>query len=215
MKISPSILAADLTDLKTIVTHMDSQVVDFLHMDVMDGHFVPTLSFGETYTKSLVKHTTIPLDVHLMVSNPEKEVPKYFEFQPYNITFHLETTDFPVRLSQTIRERGIKTGVAINPGTSESLLKPILDHVDLILLMTVEPGFYGQSFIESVNDKIESVSRMIEGRDIILEVDGGVTENNIATLYQKGVRMAVAGSACFKGGDVNDNVKKLKNAAVS
>ena len=213
MKISPSILAADLTDLKRVLLGMDPSLVDLIHIDVMDGHFVPAISFGELYTETVARHSKIPLDVHLMVKHPEVEIPKYFGLKPYNITFHLEATRFPVRLSQMIRENGIRTGVSLNPGTPVSLLEPILDHVDLILLMSVEPGFYGQKFIPSVLDKIKRCSRMIQDREILLQVDGGVGADNIRLLADIGVNISVAGSAAFRGADVNENVRILKMAA--
>ncbi len=213
MKVSPSILAADLTDLKNTLDEMDPSVVDLIHIDVMDGHFVPALSFGELYTKTVGTHTNIPLDVHLMVTHPENEIPKYLEMKPYNITYHSEATAFPIRLSQVIREAGIRAGIALNPGTPVSVLEPLMDHVDLILLMSVEPGFYGQKFIDSVLPKVKQVSEMINGRDIEIQVDGGVGPANVNALAEAGCNIVVAGSACFKGGAVNDNVKSIKNAA--
>lgn len=213
MKVSPSILAADLTDMKRILHEMDPKTVDLIHIDVMDGHFVPQLSFGEAYTKSVAAHTEIPLDVHLMVSRPELEVPKYFELKPYSITFHIEATHFPVRLSQMIRGEGIRTGVALNPGTPVETIWPILDHVDLILLMSVEPGFYGQKYIDSVTEKIKAVKERTLGHDIEIQVDGGVGTGNIKMLADAGVGIVVAGSACFKSGNVNDNVSDIKKGA--
>ncbi len=213
MKISPSILAANLIDLKATLEEMDPGKVDFIHLDVMDGHFVPALTFGEAYAKAVKQATNIPLDVHLMVSRPEAEVPKYFELEPHNITFHLEATDFPIRLAQSIREKGIKAGIALNPGTPADALEPCLDYIDMILVMSVEPGYYGQKFIESSHRKIQRIADLIGDRDIILECDGGVGTGNIGELHQGGISICVAGSACFKGGNVNDNVTALKDAA--
>ena len=213
MKISPSILAADLTDLKRILGEMDPAEVDFIHLDVMDGHFVPTLSFGEAYAAHLGRHTTIPLDVHLMVDRPEEMVPRYFDLQPHNITFHIEATNSPIRLSQLIRERGIKAGIALNPGTPVEHLSPVLDYIDLILLMSVEPGYYGQKFLPHSLGRAAALTAMIGDRDILLEVDGGVGGGNIRELAEQGVRMAVAGSSAFSSGNVNDNVRALKQAA--
>lgn len=213
MKISPSILAADLTDLKRILETMDPEIVDLIHIDVMDGHFVPAISFGELYTSTVKKHTPIPLDVHLMVTNPDLEIPKYYDLEPFNITFHLEATNFPIRLAQEIRKRGIRAGIALNPGTPIRDLEAVLDHIDLILLMSVEPGFYGQKFIPSVLDKIKECSSMIKGREILLQVDGGIGPENIRILNESGVHISVAGSAGFKGGDVNQNVRIMKITA--
>ena len=213
MKISPSILAATIVDLKRVLEQMDPARVDFVHMDIMDGHFVPQLSFGEQITKEVSALTSIPLDVHLMCDRPELEVPKYFALKPHNITFHLEASHFPIRLAQSIRERGIKAGIALCPGTPIENLEPALDYIDQILIMSVEPGFYGQKFLTSTYRKLERTRELIMGRDIILEVDGGVNTENISRLKDSGVDMCVAGSACFKSGDVNENVMALKTAA--
>ncbi len=218
MKIAPSILAADMTDLKNILHGMDPSSIDLIHMDVMDGHFVPTLSFGELYSAQVESHTSIPLDIHLMVSLPEVHIPHYLpggklKNLPYNVTFHLEATHFPVRLSKLIREAGVKCGIALNPGTPLVMLDSLYDHVDLILLMSVEPGFYGQSFIESVVPKIRTLREKIGDRKIEIQVDGGVSPANVKRLYDAGVDIAVAGSAAFKGGLVNENVRAIKKAA--
>ena len=213
--ISPSILAGDLTDMKSILKGMDPQVVDLLHIDVMDGVFVPQLSFGEKYTENVASHTAIPLDVHLMVIHPEREVPKYFALRPYNITFHREATHFPIRLAQEIRKAGIRAGIALNPATPVESLAPMLDEIDLILLMSVEPGFYGQGFIAGVMEKVAAVRMLIGERNIILQVDGGITTGNIRDVHRAGAQSFVAGSAAFKGADVNANVRVLKHAAVA
>ncbi len=215
MKLSPSLLAGDLTDMKRTLEEMDPAVVDLLHMDVMDGHFVPTLSFGEQFTRQVAASTSIPLDVHLMVTHPEREVPKYYDLKPFNITFHLEATHFPIRLAQEIRQRGIRAGVALNPGTSERLLEPLLDHIDFILVMSVEPGFYGQKFIPSARPKVRAIREMVGSRDILIQIDGGISTENIALVAQDGVDICVAGSSSFKDGKVNENVKRLKEAAKS
>lgn len=212
MDLSPSILAADLTDLKASLKELEGRV-EYLHMDVMDGHFVPTLSFGELYTKLLKQHTSIPLDVHLMVSQPEKEVPKYFPLEPANITFHVEATDFGVRLAREIRKQGIKAGVSLNPATPLSSLDYLLDEIDLVLIMSVEPGFYGQSFIDSSLGKIQKLKELIADRDITIEVDGGIDASNVGQILEAGARRIVAGSACFKGGDIAGNIGRLRDAA--
>ena len=213
MDLSPSILAADLTDLKASLAQLEGRI-EYLHMDVMDGHFVPTLSFGELYTKLLQQHTSIQLDVHLMVSNPEKEVPKYFELKPANITFHVEATDFGVRLAREIRKHGIQAGVSLNPSTPLSSLDYLLDEIDLVLIMSVEPGFYGQSFINSSLRKIRDLREKIADRPITIEVDGGIDASNVGSILEAGARRIVAGSACFKGGDIAGNIARLRDAAL-
>lgn len=210
IKISPSILAADLSDLKQQLQGMDPDMIDFIHLDIMDGHFVPTLSFGEAYVKSLSQHTNIPLDVHLMVADPENNVPKYFPFRPHNISFHIEATNFPIRLSRLIRSEDILAGVVLNPGTSLQLLEPLLDEIDFILLMSVEPGFYGQRFIPQVLDKLRKLKSMIADRNILIEIDGGVGPENIAEVFKAGADIAVCGSSAFSDGNLHENVRKMK-----
>ncbi len=212
MKISPSILAANLIDLKQTLAGMDASAIDLIHLDVMDGHFVPQLSFGEAYAKAVKEATDIPLDVHLMVDQPEVEVPKYFELQPHNITFHVEATHFPVRLAQQIRGEGIKAGVSLNPATSVDVLEPFIDSIDMVLIMSVEPGFYGQSFIEATYRKLERLQNLTAGRDILVQVDGGVNAENVAKLWDRGTRSVVAGSFLFKGEGPNDRARQLKSA---
>lgn len=206
MLLSPSILAADLIDLKSTLKVIEP-LVEFVHIDVMDGHFVPTLSFGEIYTRSVAQSTSLPLDVHLMVSRPEIEVPKYFDIKPANLTFHVEATNFGVRLANQIREQGIKAGVSLNPQTPLATIEHMLDHIDLVLIMSVEPGFYGQSFLPLALDKISSLKKMIGKRQITIEVDGGINTSNLSQVTSAGADMIVAGSAVFRGGTA-EQIKK-------
>ncbi|TGK35038.1 ribulose-phosphate 3-epimerase [Leptospira gomenensis] len=210
MKISASILAAKLTELGSTVPAYDPAAIDLMHMDVMDGNFVPQISFGEALCKEVRGLTPIPLDVHLMVSKPENHVAKYYELNPYCITFHIETTDFPVRLAQEIKNNGAKVGISLNPGTPVSSLETVLPYVDLILLMTVEPGFYGQKFIVNGMEKIRKAKEWIGSRPIELEVDGGVNETNIQELKKNGVDIVVVGAGLYKTGTPVENAKKLK-----
>ncbi|MCX7997789.1 MAG: ribulose-phosphate 3-epimerase, partial [Leptospiraceae bacterium] len=193
MKLSASVLAASITSLERVLPELNPTLIDYIHIDVMDGNFVPQISFGESITKEISTLTKIPLDVHLMVQTPEKEVPKYFSLQPEFITFHIETTHFSVRLSDSIRAQGIKVGVALNPSTPLTSIEHLLDYIDLILIMTVDPGFYGQSFVKGGFEKIAKAKELIGNKNILLEVDGGVGVNNIHTLGELGVDICVAG----------------------
>jgi ribulose-phosphate 3-epimerase len=212
MKISASILATNITSLCNTLPPLQKESIDYIHIDVMDGNFVPQISFGEAITAEVSKLTSIPLDVHLMVQNPEKEVPKYYKFKPEFITFHAETTSFGVRLSEEIKANGSKVGVSLNPSTPLSAIENLLPYMDLLLLMTVDPGFYGQSFVKSGMAKIQKASEMIKGTGIQLEVDGGVGLGNILELSGLGVGICVAGSGVFKTGDPNANGLNLKKA---
>ena len=213
MKISASILATPITGLSKLMPELKIESIDFIHMDVMDGNFVPQISFGEAITGEVKKLTSIPLDVHLMVQNPEREVPKYYAYNPEYITFHAETTNFGVRLSEDIKAHGSKVGIALNPGTPLNSIEYLLPYIDLVLIMTVDPGFYGQSFVKSGMEKIRKAKEMIGDRKIQLEVDGGVGLNNIGELARLGVDICVAGSAVFKTGNPNENGTGLKKAA--
>jgi ribulose-phosphate 3-epimerase len=212
MKISASILATQITKLSTTLPLLSQDSIDYIHMDVMDGNFVPQISFGEAITAEVKNLTNIPLDVHLMVINPEREVPKYYKYKPEYITFHIETTSFGVRLAEDIRANGSKVGISLNPSTPISLIENLLPYIDLVLLMTVDPGFYGQSFVKSGMNKIAKTKELLKGTNILLEVDGGVGLGNIQELGSLGVDICVAGSAVFKNGDPNQNGAQLKQA---
>ncbi len=211
MKISASILATPLSSLATIVPKFKSKAIDYIHMDVMDGNFVPQISFGEALTEEVGKLTDIPLDVHLMVKNPEFHVQKYYKMKPEFITFHREATNFPIRLAEEIRKNGSKVGIALNPATPVEMIEDCLPYIDLILIMTVEPGFYGQSFVKSGLEKINRAKELIGSYPIQLEVDGGVNSDNIKRLSEIGVNICVAGSAVFKSGKPNESALQLKN----
>ncbi len=213
MKISASILATQITKLSNTLPHLSIDSIDYIHMDVMDGNFVPQISFGEAITSEVKNLTSIPLDVHLMVNNPEREVPKYYKFKPDFITFHIETTSFGVRLAEEIRANGSKVGISLNPSTPVSSIENLLPYIDLVLLMTVDPGFYGQSFVKSGMKKIANTKEILRGTNILLEVDGGVGIGNIKELKDLGVDICVAGSAVFKSGDPNQNGTLLKQTA--
>ncbi|GBF37652.1 ribulose-phosphate 3-epimerase [Leptospira johnsonii] len=211
MKISASILATQLTALASTVPNFKKEGIDLVHMDVMDGNFVPQISFGEAINKEIKAMTQIPLDVHLMVEKPENHVHKYYELNPYCITFHTETTRFPIRLAQEIKKNGPKVGVSLNPGTPVSVLETLLPYIDLVLIMTVEPGFYGQKFVDGGMDKIRKTKSLISNYPIELEVDGGVNDTNIKELAQAGVDICVVGAGLFKSGDPSENGIRLKS----
>ncbi len=214
--ISPSIIAGDLTTMGRDVEGFDPAVVDLLHMDVMDGNFVPNLTFGSGFIGSLAKHTAIPLDVHLMIEKPELSLESYINLKPWCITIHYESTRFPARCLSLIREKGIKAGITINPATPVDAVFDLLPYCDLVLIMSVDPGFYGQSFMETAIPRIERLRSHIDANfagNILIQVDGGVSTDNIGRIVAAGADILVAGSSAFKGGDVNSSVKALKKVA--
>lgn len=212
MKLSPSILAAPLTAIGENLKKLDPTLFDFIHLDIMDGHFVPQLTFGEGMSQAIHQATRIPLDVHLMVSNPERETPKYFPLKPHNITFHYEATSLPIRLAEEIRKAGILAGISLNPSTPVSVLKEILPFFDLVLLMTVEPGFAGQSFLPSSFSRIEELMQLksTHNPSLLVEVDGGVNADNKDKLKELCVDIIVSGAYIFKTHNPNEQALSLR-----
>ena len=200
LKICPSILSADFSRLGEEVRDVMQAGADVVHVDIMDGHFVPNISFGPMVMQSIRHVTDAPFDVHLMISPVDLYLEAFAKAGADIITVHAEAGPHLHRSLQAVRALGKKAGVVINPGTPESVLEPVLDMVDLVLLMSVNPGFGGQSFIPSVLTKIRNVANIIRGRDIDLEVDGGVTADNAGEVVAAGANWLVAGSAVFKGG---------------
>lgn len=217
MKIAPSILSADFARLGEEIAAIEAAGADYVHVDVMDGHFVPNLTIGPPVVAALRKVTKLPLDVHLMIDNPDAYIPEFARAGADIITVHQEASTHLHRSVQLIKSLGKKAGVSINPATPVSTLEVILDELDLVLVMSVNPGFGGQSFIPSALNKISSLRREIERRALAteLEVDGGVKTDNIAEIAAAGADVFVAGSAVFGSSDYAATIAALKRNAGS
>jgi len=199
IQIAPSILSADLLKLQEQVEIIASQGADFIHVDVMDGHFVPNLTFGPNMVAALKSITELPLDVHLMIENPDLSLEQYAKAGASILTVHQEACSHLHRTIQVIHNLGIKAGVALNPATSLSTVENVMDDIDLLLIMTVNPGFGGQKFIPRGLTKIAEAKEMIlkTGRNILLEVDGGVNTDTVENIVKSGASVLVAGSSIF------------------
>jgi ribulose-phosphate 3-epimerase len=212
IKLSPSILSADFSNLLTDITAAEEAGVDLLHIDVMDGHFVPNISLGPVIMNSIKGKTSLPFDVHLMIENPDKYVPEFVQGGADIITVHVETCPHIHRTIQNIKSYGIKAGVSLNPGTSLHAIEEVLEEIDMVLIMSVNPGFGGQKFIEGSLRKISELRKMIDSRglDIDIEVDGGVKVDNVSKIIDAGANVIVAGSAIFNGNNIKENVLSFK-----
>jgi len=215
--IAPSILSADFSRLGEDVAAMMHAGADWVHVDIMDGHFVPNISFGPAVMGSIRHVTQKPFDVHLMISPIDPYLEAFAKNGADIITVHAEAGPHLHRSLQAVRALGKKAGVTINPGTSETAIEHVLDDVDLVLVMSVNPGFGGQQFIPAMLEKISRIRAMIGDRNIDLEVDGGVTPANAGAIAAAGANVLVAGSAAFKGGAAHyaANVKAIREAAES
>ena len=202
VRIAPSILSADFASLGAEISEISAAGADWIHVDVMDGHFVPNITIGPAVVKAVRKKTTLPFDVHLMISPVDPYIEKFAAAGADIITAHIEAGPHAHRTLQHIKSLGLKAGISLNPSTPASSLRHILDVVDLILVMTVNPGFGGQNFIQEQLEKIKTIRKMIDetGRDIDLEVDGGVNEKTARRAVSAGADVLVAGTAVFGDG---------------
>lgn len=213
MKIAPSILSADFAALGEDIARVEAAGADQLHVDVMDGRFVPNITIGPVVVAAIRKRTRLPLDVHLMIVEPERYLAEFAEAGADMITVHAEACPHLQRTLTRIRELGARAGVALNPGTPPTALDYVRDVLDLVLVMSVNPGFGGQKFIPSAYRKLRQVRTMLAGRPVDVSVDGGVRLENAGPLAEHGASVLVAGSAIFAASDPADMVKRLRAAA--
>lgn len=213
--IAPSILSADFANLARDVRAIEG--ADWVHVDVMDNHFVPNLTLGLPVVESLLKATDIPLDCHLMITDPGRWAPPYAEAGAYNVTFHAEATDDPIAVARDIRAAGGRAGLAVKPNTPIEPYLPMLTHFDTLLVMSVEPGFGGQSFISHVLEKARAVRRLVDAAELnlVVEIDGGINMDTIEQAAEAGVDCFVAGSAVYGTADPAATVEILRERASS
>ncbi len=210
--LSPSILSADFSILGQQIEEADKAGAEYIHIDVMDGIFVPSISYGMPVIKSIRKTTKKVFDVHIMITDPIRFIEEFAKCGADIITFHYESTDDPMAVIDKIHSLGIKAGISIKPGTAVDVLEPYLDKVDMILVMTVEPGFGGQSFIPESIERVKAVRKSLDskGLNTDIEVDGGIYVSNVKDVLEAGANVIVSGSGVFNG-DITENVKEFMN----
>jgi ribulose-phosphate 3-epimerase len=215
--IAPSVLAADFANLQRDLEMINNSEADWFHIDIMDGVFVPNISFGMPVLKAIVKHAKKTIDVHLMIVDPDRYIKEFADLGANILTVHYEACPHLHRTLQAIKAEGMKAGVAINPHTNVDLLKDVIKDIDLVCVMSVNPGFGGQSFIENTYNKVQRLKEIIiaNNADTLIEIDGGVTDKNAARLVEAGADVLVAGSYVFKAENQIETIKGLKNIANS
>lgn len=212
VQVAPSILSADFSNLKDEILKLEKGGADYIHLDVMDGIFVPNITFGAPVIKQIRKITDIPFDVHLMIDKPERYIKDFVDAGADIITVHQEATTHLHRTIEMIKSYGVKAGVALNPATPLETIEYVLDYIDLILIMTVNPGFGGQKFIDSTKRKIKKIKRMVMERDlnVLIEADGGIKLDNFREIVDCGLDIIVVGSGIFEADDIVERIRMFK-----